>query len=115
VAGTFKERAGFHGCQMPEQLLGRIIRLCSNDDDVVLDPFAGSATTLVTAKKLGRKFIGFELSEDYAARGSARLAEAEVGAPLVGSADPTRSAPATPAEVKPRKRHVIKRAKSSHG
>ena len=30
VAGTFKERAGFHGCQMPEQLLGRIIRACSN-------------------------------------------------------------------------------------
>ena len=31
VAGTFKERAGFHGCQMPEQLLGRIIRSCSNE------------------------------------------------------------------------------------
>jgi DNA methylase len=30
VAGTFKERAGFHGCQMPEQLLGRIVRMCSN-------------------------------------------------------------------------------------
>jgi len=96
VAGTFKERAGFHGCQMPEQLLGRIIRLCSSDDDLVLDPFSGSATTLVTAKKLGRKFVGFELSEDYARRGGERVAEAEVGAPLVGSADPTRSAPATP-------------------
>src|SRR5262245_52511453 len=100
VAGTFKERAGFHGCQMPEQLLGRIIRLCSNDDDLVLDPFAGSATTLVTAKKLGRKFLGFELSADYAARGSQRTAEAEVGAALVGSADPTRSAPATPGRAR---------------
>jgi site-specific DNA-methyltransferase (adenine-specific) len=96
VAGTFKERAGFHGCQMPEQLLGRIIRCCSHESDVVLDPFSGSATTLVTAKKLGRGYVGFELSEDYAARGSERLAAAEVGAPLIGAADPTRSAPATP-------------------
>lgn len=96
VAGTFKERAGFHGCQMPEQLLGRIIRCCSHEGDVVLDPFSGSATTLVTAKKLGRGYVGFELSEDYAARGSERLAKAEVGAPLVGAANPTRSAPATP-------------------
>ena len=39
VCGTFKERAGWHGCQMPEQLLGRIIRACSNPGDVVLDPF----------------------------------------------------------------------------
>jgi DNA modification methylase len=100
VAGTFKERAGFHGCQMPEQLLGRIIRSCSREGELVLDPFAGSATTLVTAKKLGRNFLGFELSEQYAARGSERVAQAEVGAPLVGSADPTRSAPATPGRAR---------------
>ena len=96
VAGTFKERAGFHGCQMPEQLLGRIIRYCSSEGETVLDPFSGSATTLVTAKKLNRNYLGFELSPEYAARGSERLALAEVGAPLVGAADPTRSAPATP-------------------
>ena len=51
VAGTFKERAGFHGCQMPEQLLGRIIRLCSHEDEIVLDPFSGSATTLARRQK----------------------------------------------------------------
>jgi DNA modification methylase len=96
VAGTFKERAGFHGCQMPEQLLGRIIRSCSNEGDLVLDPFSGSATTLVTAKKLGRDYLGFELSPDYAERGAQRVEDAVVGAPLVGSADPTRSAPRTP-------------------
>ena len=45
VAGTFKERAGFHGCQMPEQLLGRIVRCCSRPGEIVLDPFAGSAST----------------------------------------------------------------------
>ena len=62
VCGTFKERAGWHGCQMPEQLLGRIIRACSNPGELVLDPFAGSGTTLAVAKKLGRRYLGFELS-----------------------------------------------------
>ena len=61
VAGTFKEREGFHGCQMPEQLLGRIIRISSNPGDLVIDPFAGSGTTLAVAKKLGRQYLGVEL------------------------------------------------------
>src|SRR5690606_14850684 len=42
VCGTFKEREGWHGCQMPEQVLGRILRTCSKPGDLVLDPFAGS-------------------------------------------------------------------------
>ena len=67
MCGTFKERAGWHGCQMPEQLLGRIIR-ASHEGEVVIDPFAGCGTTLVVAKKLGRRFLGFELSKQYAAR-----------------------------------------------
>src|SRR4029078_11163206 len=69
VAGTFKERAGFHGCQMPEQLLGRIIRFCSHENEIVLDPFSGSATTLAVAKKLQRRFLGFDLSRDYVRQG----------------------------------------------
>ncbi len=73
VAGTFHERAGFHGCQMPEQVLGRIIRACSNPNDVVLDPFSGSATTIAVAKKLGRRFLSFELSEQYVELGTERL------------------------------------------
>ncbi|HXK88149.1 MAG TPA: site-specific DNA-methyltransferase, partial [Phycisphaerae bacterium] len=60
VCGTFKERVGGHGCQMPERLLGRIIRACSNEGDLVLDPFGGTGTTLVVAKKLRRQYIGFE-------------------------------------------------------
>jgi DNA modification methylase len=96
VAGTFKERQGFHGCQMPEQLLGRIIRICSHPGQVVLDPFSGSATTLAVAKKLGRQFLGFDLSPDYVQHGADRLAAICVGDALDGSAEPTMSAPVTP-------------------
>ncbi|GAA5507324.1 site-specific DNA-methyltransferase [Novipirellula caenicola] len=95
VAGTFKERQGFHGCQMPEQLLGRIIRASSNEGDCVLDPFSGSGTTLVVAKKLRRNFIGTELSEEYATKIHERLDETNVGDPLVGPANPLLSAPNT--------------------
>lgn len=98
VNGTFKERAGFHGCQMPEQLLGRIIRACSAQGEIVFDPFAGSATTLVVAKKLGRHFLGCELSPNYAAAGTARLAEVRVGDRLEGAEEPKVSAPATDSE-----------------
>jgi len=95
VAGTFKERAGFHGCQMPEQLLGRIIRICSNENDIVLDPFSGSATTLAVSKKLKRQFVGFDLSPQYVKQGTERLERIQPGDPLDGAPEPTMSAPST--------------------
>ncbi|HEV3025724.1 MAG TPA: site-specific DNA-methyltransferase [Pirellulales bacterium] len=95
VAGTFKERAGFHGCQMPEQLLGRIVRASSNKGEVVLDPFGGSGTTLVVAKKLGRRWIGFELSPEYVKKIQARLDAAAGGQALDGPENPLLSAPTT--------------------
>jgi site-specific DNA-methyltransferase (adenine-specific) len=88
VCGTFKERAGWHGCQMPEQLLGRIIRACSNPGEMVLDPFGGSGTTLAVAKKLERHFLGFELSPEYAAQIQLRLDAIQPGQPLEGGAEP---------------------------
>jgi site-specific DNA-methyltransferase (adenine-specific) len=107
VAGTFKEREGFHGCQMPEQLLGRIIRCCSNPNEIVVDPFGGSGTTFTVAKKLGRRWIGFELSADYAAKIKSRLAEARVGDPLDGAADPLTSAPSTPHTPRTRQHRIL--------
>ena len=95
VAGTFKERAGFHGCQMPEQLLGRIIRFCSSECETVLDPFSGSATTVAVAKKLGRQYLAFDISEDYIKHGLARLDAIQCGDQLDGSPDPLVSAPKT--------------------
>ena len=89
VAGTFKERAGFHGCQMPEQLLGRIIRACSQENDIVIDPFSGSSTTVAVAKKLGRRFCAFELSKDYVRLGRKRLQRIVAGDPLDGSPEPS--------------------------
>jgi DNA modification methylase len=109
VAGTFKERQGFHGCQMPEQLLGRIIRSSSNPREIVLDPFGGSGTTLAVAKKLDRQWIGFELSPDYAEKIKERLKETKVGSPLDGAADPLTSAPPTPHVPKVRTRRVLVR------
>ena len=104
VAGTFKERAGFHGCQMPEQLLGRIIRACSNENDIVLDPFSGSSTTITVAKKLGRRYLSFELSEEYVKLGNARLDAARVGDRLDGAEEPKVSAPGTHSKQAQRKR-----------
>ncbi len=95
VAGTFKEREGFHGCQMPEQLLGRIIKVSSNPGELVLDPFSGSSTTVAVAKKLGRQFVAFDISEEYIERGMKRLGMIEVGGKLDGAEEPKFSAPST--------------------
>jgi DNA modification methylase len=114
VCGTFKERAGWHGCQMPEQLLGRIVRVCSNPGDLVLDPFAGSGTTLVVAKKLGRRWLGFELSKAYCKQIEARLDAAVAGQPLEGAEEPKVSAPATPGRSARRAKTLKKRSRASH-
>lgn len=114
VAGTFKERAGFHGCQMPEQLIGRIVRASSHEEDWILDPFLGSGTTGSVAKKLNRRFIGFELSPEYVQQSRQRIDNVTVGQPLDGAAEPTRSAPST-AEgraVDPKKKPRRKKSKS---
>jgi site-specific DNA-methyltransferase (adenine-specific) len=95
VCGTFKERAGFHGCQMPERLLGRIIEVSSNPGELVLDPFAGSGSTLIVAKKLGRDYLGYEMSENYHQQVSARLDAVQIGQALDGATDPKTAAPST--------------------
>ncbi|MFG0331888.1 MAG: DNA-methyltransferase, partial [Maioricimonas sp. JB049] len=95
VNGTFKERKGWHGCQMPERLLERIIRSCSNEGETVLDPFTGSGTTLAVARKLDRRYLGFELSEQYAERALERLKSVQPGQPMDGVADPLTSVPST--------------------
>ncbi|MHC4205891.1 MAG: DNA-methyltransferase [Planctomycetota bacterium] len=75
VCGTFKERAGWHPCQMPESLLKRIIAASSNPGDCVLDPFSGSGTTAAVACQLGRSYVGIEISEEYVENSNKRLAQ----------------------------------------
>jgi len=73
LCGTFKERQGWHPCQLPESLLERIIKLSSNKGDVVFDPFVGSGTTLAVAARLGRDWAGCEMSKEYAAKATERI------------------------------------------
>lgn len=73
LAGTFKEREQWHPCQLPESLLTRIIKCSSNEGDIIFDPFTGSGTTLAVANKLKRKWLGTELSEEYAEKAQARI------------------------------------------
>jgi len=60
--GTSKERTGYP-TQKPLKLLKRIIKACSNEGDIVLDPFCGCATTCVAAETLGRHWVGIDISE----------------------------------------------------
>jgi len=75
LCGTFRERAGWHPCQMPENLLKRIISASSNPADCVLDPFSGSGTTAAAAKELGRNYVGIDISEKYVENTRRRLKE----------------------------------------
>jgi site-specific DNA-methyltransferase (adenine-specific) len=54
-----------HPCQLPIHLMDRLILLTTDEEDIVLDPFSGTGTTAIAAKRLGRKYIGFELDEQY--------------------------------------------------
>jgi len=54
-----------HPCQLPEHVLERLILMTTDEGDNVLDPFAGTGTTLVAAKRLGRNYLGIELDAKY--------------------------------------------------
>jgi len=60
-----KDNRAIHPTQKPEEMLKRIIIASSNKGDIILDPFLGSGTTAVVAKRLGRKWIGIEKEEKY--------------------------------------------------
>ena len=66
-----------HPTQKPEKLIAKLILASSRPGDVVLDPFLGSGTTSVVAKKLGRQYIGIEKEETYCLLAEKRLELAE--------------------------------------
>ena len=76
-----------HPTQKPEKLIAKLILASSNPGDVVFDPFLGSGTTSVTAKKLGRQYIGIEREKAYAAIAEKRLEMAESDKAIQGFED----------------------------
>lgn len=62
-----------HPAQKPEKLIAKLILASSNPGDMVFDPFLGSGTTAVVAKKLGRRFLGIEIEREYCALSQKRL------------------------------------------
>ena len=76
-----------HPTQKPEKLIAKLILASSNIGDLVLDPFSGSGTTGVTAKKLGRKYIDIEQNPLYCAWAEKRLSDAEKNKSIQGYED----------------------------
>lgn len=76
VCGTFTERVKGVPTQLPSELVERIIAVSSSLGDTVLDPFAGSGTTLAVAKRMGRHAVGIELNPEYASISAKRVEEA---------------------------------------
>lgn len=76
-----------HPTQKPEKLIAKLILASSDAGDVVLDPFLGSGTTSVTAKKLGRNYIGIEREKEYVALAEKRLEDANTNKNIQGLED----------------------------
>jgi len=70
-------REALNTIQKPERLMERLIRASSNENDIVLDPFAGVGTVPVVCKKLGRHFIGIERNQEYVGIAERRIRQAE--------------------------------------
>lgn len=76
-----------HPTQKPEKLIAKLILASSRPGDIVFDPFLGSGTTAVVAKKLGRQYCGIEISELYCLYALKRLMMAEVSPTIQGYED----------------------------
>ena len=76
-----------HPTQKPEKLYAKLILASSKPNDIVFDPFLGSGTASVVAKKLGRNFVGVEINEKYCLYAIKRLKQAEFDKEIQGYAD----------------------------
>lgn len=73
-----------HPTQKPEKLLAKLILASSNEEDIVFDPFLGSGSTAVCAKKLGRHYVGIEQNEQYCIWAEKRLESANIDKRIQG-------------------------------
>jgi modification methylase len=86
-----------HPTQKPEALLARIILSSSRPDELILDPFCGTGTTGAVARRLGRRFIGFERQASYATAAEMRVAAVEpLAQPCLAPFKTAREAPRVP-------------------
>ena len=76
-----------HPTQKPEKLLAKLILASSRPGDLVMDPFLGSGTTSVVARKLGRRYVGIEIDETYACCAEKRLVRADQDQTIQGYND----------------------------
>ena len=76
-----------HPTQKPEKLIAKLMLASSNNNDIILDPFLGSGTTSVVAKKLNRQYIGIEQNEQYCMWAEKRLEDANSNKTIQGYAD----------------------------
>ena len=76
-----------HPTQKPEKLYAKLILASSRQGDVVFDPFVGSGTSAVVAKKLGRRYLGVEINEEYCLWAAKRLQMADEIAEIQGYSD----------------------------
>ena len=90
-----------HPTQKPEKLAAKLILASSKPGDAVLDPFLGSGTTSVVAKKLGRRYLVIEIDEQYCLWAEQRLERADADKRIQGFADGVFRERNTPAEDAP--------------
>lgn len=117
-----------HGAEFPLGLPGRCIALTSDPGDLVLDPFMGSGTTALAAMELGRRCVGFDISEDYIRLARKRVADASALRTVIRRRKVTNSEPpdisnghhspraaATDSSARPRALQLTPAATSANG
>jgi site-specific DNA-methyltransferase (adenine-specific) len=72
-----KKRRDKHPCQLPIPLIERLLLFSSDEGDIVFDPFVGTGTTAIAAKRLGRRFIGIDIDPNYVEIANKKLEETE--------------------------------------
>lgn len=70
-----KTRRDEHPCQLPVHLVERLLLFSSDENDIIFDPFVGTGTTAIAAKKLGRRFIGIDVDKSYAEIAQKKISE----------------------------------------
>lgn len=107
-----------HPTQKPEKLMAKLILASSKPNDLVFDPFMGSGTTCVVAKKLGRKYLGCEIDEEYCLWAAKRIHQAENDTTIQGYHDGVfferNSLPMQKSDTKNSKKRQTKTIKLEH-